>query len=100
MNPTQRWTVVGVIVLIIALLWLFWPKAEQKPVAEKAPVAAQPSATPVAPAKAAGPVAVTALFDYDSAVLRAGDIAKLDEFAAGAKGGSTGVSAVGHADRI
>jgi OmpA-OmpF porin, OOP family len=102
MTPAQRWTVVGVIVLIIALLWLFWPKAEQKPVPVKGPVAVQPAAPkPAAAPKAAEPVAATVLFDYDSATLRPGETAKLDEFAGKTQGrASDRLDAVGHADRI
>jgi OmpA-OmpF porin, OOP family len=106
MTPTQRWTVVGVIVLIIALLWLFWPKPEQKPAPVKGPVAVQPAAPkPVpepAPApKAAEPVSATVLFDYDSAALRPGEATQLDDLAAKAKGRSSdSVNVVGHADRI
>jgi OmpA-OmpF porin, OOP family len=104
MNPTQRWTVVGVIVLIIALLWLFWPKSEPKPVPVKGPVAVQPAAPKPEPApapRAAEPVSATALFDYDSAALRPGEAAKLDDLAAKAKGRSSDrVDAVGYADRI
>ena len=100
MSSTQRWTVVGIIVLIIALLWLFWPKPEQQPAPEKAPPVAKPAAvTPVAAAQAEGPATVTALFDYDSAVLRPGDTARLDELAGRAKA-SGRVDAIGHADRI
>jgi OOP family OmpA-OmpF porin len=102
MNPTQRWTVVGVIVLIIALLWLFWPKAEEKPVPVKGPVAVQPAAPKPEPAPRAGePVTATVLFDYDSSTLRQGEAAKLDEIAGKAKGrASDRLDAVGHADRI
>jgi OOP family OmpA-OmpF porin len=102
MNPTQRWTVVGVIVLLIALLWLFWPKAEQKPVPVKGPVAAQPAAPEPPPApQAAEAVTATVLFDYDSSVLQPGEAAKLDELAAKVKGrASDRLDAVGHADRI
>ena len=100
MNPTQRWTVAGIIALIIALLWLFWPRPEQKPVPDKAPAVAQPPAvTPVATARTEGPLTVTALFDYNSADLRPGETAKLDELAGRAKA-SGRVQAVGHADRI
>lgn len=106
MTPTQRWTVVGVIVLIIALLWLFWPKSEPKPAPVKGPVAVQPAAPKPEPApapapKAAEPVSATALFDYDSAALRPGEAAKLDDLAAKAKGRSSDrVDVVGYADRI
>jgi len=97
MNPTQRWTVVGVIVLIIALLWLFWPKAEQKPVPTKEPAVAQP--VPAQPAE--GPMTATALFDYNSSVLRPAEAAKLDEFAGKAKGrASDRLDVAGYADRI
>jgi|SRR5688572_4663614 OOP family OmpA-OmpF porin len=100
MNPTQRWTVVGVIALIIALLWLFWPKAEQKPAPVKGPIA-QAAATQPAAAPAGGPMTATAMFDYDSSVLRPGEAAKLDEFAGKAKGrASDRFDAVGHSDRI
>lgn len=102
MNPTQRWTVVGVIVLIIALLWLFWPKAEQKPVPVKGPVAVQPAAPKPEPSPKAGePVTATVLFDYDSSTLRPGEAAKLDELAGKAKGrAGDRFDAVGYADRI
>ena len=103
MTPAQRWTVVGVIVLIIALLWLFWPKSEPKPAPVKGPVAVQPAAPKPepAPAKAVEPVTATVLFDYDSSVLRPGEAVKLDELAGKAKGrASDRLDAVGHADRI
>lgn len=102
MNPTQRWTVIGVIALIIALLWLFWPKAEQKPVPAKVPVAVQPDAPKPEPAPKAGePVMATVLFDYDSSTLRPGEAAKLDELAGKVRGrASDRLDAVGHADRI
>ena len=105
MDSTKRWTVVGVIVLIIALLWLFWPKAEEKPAPVKGPVAAPPVATPTpapAPApKAEEPLTATVLFDYDSSVLQTGEAARLDELAGKAKGrASDPVDAAGHADRI
>jgi OOP family OmpA-OmpF porin len=97
---------VGVIALIIALLWLFWPKAEEKPAPVKAPVAVQPVAPKAEPApapspKAAEPVTVTVLFDYDSSALRPGEAGKLDDIAAKAKDRSSDrLDAVGHADRI
>jgi outer membrane protein OmpA-like peptidoglycan-associated protein len=97
---------VGVIVLIIALLWLFWPKAEQKPVPVKGPVAIQPAAPkpepePAPAPKAAEPVTATVLFDYDSSTLRPGETAKLDELAGKAKGRAPDrLDVVGHADRI
>jgi OOP family OmpA-OmpF porin len=102
MTPTQRWTVVGVIVLIIALLWLFWPKAEQKPVPVKGPVAVQPAAPKPEPApKAVEPVTAIVLFDYDSSTMQPGEAAKLDELAGKAKGRTSDrLDAVGHADRI
>ena len=100
MDSTRRWIVVGVIVLIIALLWLFWPRSEQKPAPAVTPVAAPAPAAP-APAKPEGPATVTVLFEYDSTALRAAESAKLDAFAASAKGGAPGgIRAVGHADRI
>jgi OmpA-OmpF porin, OOP family len=100
MTPTQRWTVVGVIVLIIALLWLFWPKAEQKPVPAKGPAVVQPAAPAPSP-KAVEPVTATVLFDYDSSLLRPGEAVKLDELAGKAKGrASDRLDAVGYADRI
>lgn len=102
MDSTKRWTVVGVIVLIIALLWLFWPKAGEKPAPVKAPVAATPAAAPSAAAPAPeGPLTATVLFDYDSSALRPGEATKLDDLAAKAKGrASDRVDAIGHADRI
>lgn len=104
MTPAQRWTVVGVIVLIIALLWLFWPKSEPKPAPVKGPVAVQPAAPKPEPApapKAAEPVSATVLFDYDSAALRPGEATQLDDLAAKAKGRSSdSINVVGHADRI
>jgi OmpA-OmpF porin, OOP family len=104
MNPTQRWTVVGVVVLIIALLWLFWPKAGEKPVPVKGPVAVQPAAPKPEPApapKAAEAVSATVLFDYNSSTLRPGEAAKLDELAGKAKGrASDRLDVAGYADRI
>ena len=102
MSSTQRWTVVSVIALIIALLWLFWPKPEQKPVpAPVAPAAAPVAApAPAAPAKPEAPMTVTVLFDYDSSALQPAESAKLGDFAGRAHGTSGRFDATGHADRI
>jgi OOP family OmpA-OmpF porin len=105
MNPTQRWTIVGVIVLVIALLWLFWPKSEQKPAPVKGPVTAvpaepKPAPAPPAPKTEALPTTVV-LFAYNQSAVRPAEAPKLDELAAKLKGGSSdAVNAVGHADRI
>jgi OOP family OmpA-OmpF porin len=103
MNPTQRWVVAGVIVLIIALLWLFWGKDEPKPTPAKGPVTAQPVAasSPASAPKAETPMIATVLFDYNSAAVRPGDAAKLDDLASKTKARSSDrVNVVGHADRI
>jgi len=104
MNPTQRWTVVGVIVLVIALLWLFWPKSDQPPAPVKGPVStapeSKPSPAPVA-AKAEEPVTASVLFGYNQSVVRPGEAPKLDELTARIKGQAFDrLDAIGHADRI
>jgi len=104
MNPTQRWTVVGVIVLVIALLWLFWPKSDQQPAPAKGPVTtapeSKPSPAPVA-TKAEEPVTASVLFGYNQSAVRPGEASKLDELTARIKGREFDrLDAVGHADRI
>ena len=104
MNPTQRWTVVGVIVLVIALLWLFWPKSDQPPAPVKGPVStvpeSKPSPAPVA-AKAEEPVTASVLFGYNQSVVRPGEAPKLDELTARIKDRAFDrLDAIGHADRI
>jgi len=104
MNPTQRWTVVGVIVLVIALLWLFWPKSDQQPAPAKGPDTTapepKPSPAPVA-ANAEAPVTASVLFDFNQSVVRPGEASKLDDLTARIKGRAFDhLDTVGHADRI
>jgi OmpA-OmpF porin, OOP family len=103
MQPAHRWGIVGLIVLGIALLWLFWDKGEDKTMPAKGPVAIQPVvATSPAPASKGGePVIATVLFDYNGAAVRPGEATKLDDLASRIKSQSSGrVSIIGHADRI
>ncbi len=105
MKPMQRWAIVVLAVVAIAILWLFWGQRGEPPPPAKGPVAAQPVApkpTPApSPAKAEEPVTVTLLFDYDRSEVRPGEAPKLDELAAKIKGRpSDRLDAVGHADRI
>jgi OOP family OmpA-OmpF porin len=107
MKPSTRWTIVILVVIAIAIIWMLWPKRDEQPAPAKAPVAAQPPAPkpepappPVAP-KPEGPVTASIIFDFDSSVVRPGEVSKLEEFAGRAKArASDPVDAVGHADRI
>lgn len=107
MKPSTRWTIVILVVIVIGILWLLWPKRDEQPAPAKAPVVAQPAApkpepapAPVAP-KPEEPVAVSIHFGFDSSVVLPAEAPKLDDFAARIKGRSFDrLDAVGHADRI
>lgn len=105
MNTTQGWAIVGLIVLLIALVWLFWPETAETPVAVKGPVAQAPAASKPgsapAPARAEAPLSAVVHFEYNQSTVRPGEASKLDELAARLKSGSfERLDAVGHADRI
>ena len=96
-----RWIIPVVVVILIAVGWLFWNRSQQEPAVS--PVAQQPAAPPPPPAAPAPkqPVSASVLFEFDRAVLRKGDLSKLDELVAAFKsGGYDRVGAVGYADRI
>jgi OOP family OmpA-OmpF porin len=105
MKPSTRWTILILVVIAIAIIWLLWPKREPQPV--QAPVAAQPAAPkpepsppPVTP-KPEEPVTATVVFDFDRSALRPAEAPKLDELTAKIKGRAFDrLEAVGHADRI
>jgi OOP family OmpA-OmpF porin len=103
----QRWAIVVLVVVAIAVLWLLWSPRDQPPPPAKGPVATVPAAqkpepSPApSPPKAEEPVTATVLFDYDRSEVRPGEGPKLDELAAKIQGRSFGgLDAVGHADRI
>jgi OOP family OmpA-OmpF porin len=112
MNPSTRWTLLVLAVVVIGLL-LLWMRRDQPGeigVAKEpaAPVAA-PKAEPVAraetkpetPAAPAPPLTAAVLFDFDRATLRPGETAKLDALAEQIKGKTFDrAEAVGYADRI
>lgn len=109
MKPMHRWAIVVAVVVVIALLWLFWGQREQPPAPAKGPIAVQPVApkpepapSPApAPPKAEEPVNALVLFDFNRSAIRPGEAAKLDELAAKIKGRAFDhLDAIGHADRI
>lgn len=104
--------VVGVIVAVLgaavlAVRWLQQPDPIEAAMREPLPApqpAAPAAATPVAaaPPAAAPPASAAVLFDFDSAVLRAAESAKLDRLleSQGKSAPFARIEAVGHADRI
>jgi OOP family OmpA-OmpF porin len=105
MKPSTRWTILVLVVVVIGIIWLLWPKGEQPPA--KIPVATQPAPPKPEPSPAAvtpkpeAPVTASIYFAFDQAVVRVGEAPKLDDFAARIKGRSfERIDAVGHADRI
>ena len=99
MKPFNRWALVILAVVLIAILVLFWSRRDQSQTPSDSAVAIQAD-TPMPP-KAEEPVAATVLFDFDRSVLRPGETPKLDELTAKLKGRAfDGVSVVGHADQI
>jgi OOP family OmpA-OmpF porin len=107
MKPSTRWTILVLVVIAIAIIWLLWPKAEQPPakpvVAQPAPSKPEPKPepAPVVTPKPEAPVTVTIYFDFNQSAVRPGESSKLDDFAARIKGRSFDrIEEVGHADRI
>ena len=108
MKPDKRWVIVVLVVVVIAiLLWLWNPFAQEEgsPDGDAVQEVAAPEA-PAAPAmpkvaEVAEPVMATVLFDFDRAVLRPAEAAKLDELSARFNDGAfERIEAIGHADRI
>jgi len=99
MKPLNRWVLVALAVVVIAILLVFWSRRDQPQAPSEGDVASQPD-TPTPP-QMEEPVAALVLFDFDQAVLRPGETPKLDELTAKLKGRAyDGVSVVGHADQI
>jgi len=99
MKPFNRWVLVVLAVVVIAILLVFWSRRDQPQAPADGDVASQPD-TPT-PTQAEEPVTALVLFDFDQSVLRPGETAKLDELTAKLKGRAfDGVSVVGHADQI
>ena len=107
MKASTRWTIVVLVALVIGIFWLLWIRREPQPAPIKDPIAVQPAAPKAEPIpapnppKAAEPVTVTVLFDFDRSVLRPGETPNLDELTAKIGGGAfDALDAVGYADRI
>jgi len=99
MKPLNRWALVVLAVVVIAILLVFWSRRDQPQAPSVGDVASQQETT--TPSQAEEPVAASVLFDFDQSVLRPGETPKLDELTAKFKGGAFArVDAVGHADRI
>ena len=99
MKPITRWSLVGLAVVAIGILFVLWSQRDKQPATTDSGVAQQPVAP--MPPKADEPVTASVHFDFDRSVLRTGEIPKLDEVAATVKSrASDRVDAVGHADRI
>ena len=99
MKPFNRWVLVVLAVVLIAILLLFWSRRDQSQAPSESAVAVRPDAP--MPPKAEEPVAATVLFDFDRSVLRPGEAPKLDELTAKLKVRAfDSVSVVGHADQI
>ena len=99
MKPFNRWVLVVLAVVVIAILLVFWSRRDQPQAPSVGDVASQRETT--TPSQAEEPVAALVLFDFDQAVLRPGETPKLDELTAKLKGRAFGtLSVVGHADRI
>ena len=99
MKPLNRWALVVLAVVVIAILLVFWSRRDQPQAPADGDVASQPD-TPT-PTQAEEPVTALVLFDFDQSVLRPGETPKLDELTAKLKGRAfDGVSVVGHADQI
>ena len=99
MKPVTRWSLVGLAVVAIAVLFMLWSQRDK----QQAPADSQVAQQPVAPMppKADEPVIVSVHFDFDRSVLRAGEIPKLEELTAKVKSRAFDrVDAVGHADQI
>jgi len=99
MKPLNRWVLVVLAVVAIAILLVFWSRRDQPQAPSEVDVASQPD-TPTPP-QMEEPVAASVMFDFDRSVLRPGETPKLDELTAKLKGRAfDGVSVVGHADQI
>ena len=99
MKPLNRWVLVVLAVVLIAILLVFWSRRDQPQAPSEGDVASQPD-TPTPP-QMGEPVAASVMFDFDRSVLRPGETPKLDELTAKLKGRAFGtLSVVGHADRI
>jgi len=99
MKPLNRWVLVVLAVVLIAILLVFWSRRDQPQAPSVGDVASQQETT--TPSQAEEPVAASVLFDFDQSVLRPGETPKLDELTAKLKGRAfDGVSVVGHADQI
>ena len=99
MKPLNRWVLVVLAVVLIAILLVFWSRRDQPQAPSEGDVASQPD-TPTPP-QMEEPVAASVMFDFDRSVLRPGETPKLDELTAKLKGRAfDGVSVVGHADQI
>lgn len=99
MKPFNRWALVILAVVLIAILVVFWSQRDQPQAPSEGDVAGQPDA-PMPPPEQE-PVAASVHFDFDQSVLRAGETSKLDELTGKLKSRAfNGVSVVGHADKI
>ena len=99
MKPVTRWSLVGLAVVVIAILFMLWSPRDKQQAPADSGVAQQPVAP--MPPKANEPVTASVHFDFDRSVLRAGETSKLDELAATVKSRAADrVDAVGHADQI
>jgi len=99
MKPLNRWALVVLAVVVIAILLVFWSRRDQPQAPSVGDVASQQETT--TPSQAEEPVAASVLFDFDQSVLRPWETPKLDELTAKLKGRAfDGVSVVGHADQI
>jgi len=99
MKPLNRWVLVVLAVVLIAILLVFWSRRDQPQAPSEGDVASQPD-TPTPP-QMEEPVASSVMFDFDRSVLRPGETPMLDELTAKLKGRAFGtLSVVGHADRI
>lgn len=99
MKPFNRWVLVVLAVVLIAILLVFWSRRDQPQAPSEGDVASQPD-TPTPP-QMEEPVAASVMFDFDRSMLRPGEIPKLDDMTAKLKGRAfDGVSVVGHADQI
>ncbi len=99
MKPLNRWVLVVLAVVVIAILLVFWSRRDQPQAPSVGDVASQPD-TPTPP-QAEEPVAASVLFDFDQSVLRPGETPKLDELTAKLKGRAfDALAVVGHADQI
>ena len=99
MKPFNRWVLVVLAVVVIAILLVFWSRRDQPQAPSEGDVASQPD-TPTPP-QMEEPVAASVMFDFDRSVLRPGETPKLDELTAKLKGRAfDGLSVVGHADQI